>query len=90
MHNPPHPGEVLKEMALEPMGLSITATAQALEPDAGGKWQIVWRIARSHAMMLDGIDDFPTIRRVEQKIRNGKATSLIFKDADGEKWQELL
>jgi addiction module HigA family antidote len=30
MHNPPHPGEVLKELVLEPMGLSITATAQAL------------------------------------------------------------
>jgi len=30
MHNPPHLGEVLKEMALEPMGLNITATAQAL------------------------------------------------------------
>jgi addiction module HigA family antidote len=30
MHNPPHPGEVLKEMVLEPMGLSITTTAQAL------------------------------------------------------------
>jgi len=30
MHNPPHPGEVLKEMVLEPMGLIITATAQAL------------------------------------------------------------
>ena len=30
MRNPPHPGEVLKEMALEPMGLSRTATAQAL------------------------------------------------------------
>jgi hypothetical protein len=60
-----------------------------IEPDAGGKWQIVWRIARSHAMMSDGVDDLPTIRRVEQKIKNGKATSLIFKDADGEKWQEL-
>ena len=30
MHNPPHPGEVLKELVLEPMGLSIAATAQAL------------------------------------------------------------
>jgi antitoxin HigA-1 len=30
MHNPPHPGEVLKEMVLEPMGLSIAATARAL------------------------------------------------------------
>jgi hypothetical protein len=60
-----------------------------IEPDDGGKWQIAWRIARSHAMMSDAVDDLPTIRRVDQKIKNGKATSLIFKDADGEKWQEL-
>ncbi len=30
MHNPPHPGEVLKELCLEPIGLPVTATAKAL------------------------------------------------------------
>lgn len=30
MFNPPHPGEVLKEEFLEPLGLTITYTAQAL------------------------------------------------------------
>lgn len=30
MNNPPHPGEVLKELCLEPMGLSITEAAEAL------------------------------------------------------------
>ncbi len=30
MHNPPHPGEVLKELCIEPMGLSITEAAEAL------------------------------------------------------------
>ncbi|RJQ43699.1 MAG: addiction module antidote protein, HigA family [Gaiellales bacterium] len=30
MHNPPHPGEVLRELCLEPMGLTVTATAEAL------------------------------------------------------------
>jgi len=30
MHNPPHPGEVLKELCLEPLGLSITDAAEAL------------------------------------------------------------
>jgi len=30
MHNPPHPGEVLRELCLEPLGLSVTATAEAL------------------------------------------------------------
>ena len=30
MHNPPHPGEVLRELCIEPMGLSITRVAEAL------------------------------------------------------------
>jgi len=30
MHNPPHPGEVLRELCLEPLGLSVTQTARAL------------------------------------------------------------
>lgn len=30
MHNPPHPGEVLKELCLEPLELSVTAAAKAL------------------------------------------------------------
>ena len=30
MHNPPHPGEILRELCLEPLGLSVTRTAQAL------------------------------------------------------------
>ena len=30
MHNPPHPGEVIRELCLEPLELSVTATAEAL------------------------------------------------------------
>ena len=30
MHNPPHPGEVLKNLCLEPLGLSVTEAAKAL------------------------------------------------------------
>lgn len=30
MHNPPHPGEVLRELCLEPLGLSVTQVAEAL------------------------------------------------------------
>lgn len=29
MHNPPHPGKVLKELWVEPMGITITALAEA-------------------------------------------------------------
>ncbi|NBC47071.1 MAG: HigA family addiction module antidote protein [Gammaproteobacteria bacterium] len=30
MHNPPHPGEIIRELCLEPLGLSVTDTAKAL------------------------------------------------------------
>ncbi|PID74646.1 MAG: addiction module antidote protein, HigA family [Desulfobacterales bacterium] len=30
MFNPPHPGEVIRELCLEPLNLSITAAAKAL------------------------------------------------------------
>ena len=30
MYNPPHPGEIIKKLCLEPLGLSITEAATAL------------------------------------------------------------
>ena len=30
MHNPPHPGEVIKELCIEPLELSVTGAAKAL------------------------------------------------------------
>ncbi|HSH84559.1 MAG TPA: HigA family addiction module antitoxin [Guyparkeria sp.] len=30
MHNPPHPGEILKEEVITPLGLSVTETAERL------------------------------------------------------------
>jgi len=30
MHNPPHPGEAIKKLCIEPLGLTITETAKAL------------------------------------------------------------
>jgi addiction module HigA family antidote len=30
MHNPPHPGEVLRKLCFEPLGLSVTKAAKAL------------------------------------------------------------
>lgn len=31
MHNPPHPGEVIRELCLEPLGLTVTQAARALD-----------------------------------------------------------
>ncbi len=30
MHNPPHPGEVLRELYLEPLGVTVTEAAERL------------------------------------------------------------
>jgi len=30
MHNPPHPGDVLRKLRLEPLGLTVTQAAKAL------------------------------------------------------------
>ena len=30
MHNPPHPGEVLRELCLKPIGLTVTQAARVL------------------------------------------------------------
>jgi addiction module HigA family antidote len=30
MHNPPHPGQVIKRQCLEPLGLTVTEAAQGL------------------------------------------------------------
>lgn len=31
MHNPPHPGEVLKELCIEPLGITVTDAAKGLD-----------------------------------------------------------
>lgn len=30
MHNPPHPGEIIREFCIEPLDLTVTETAEAL------------------------------------------------------------
>ncbi len=30
MHNPPHPGEIIRELCLDPLGLTVTAAAKGL------------------------------------------------------------
>ncbi len=30
MHNPPHPGKIIKALCLDPLGLSVTAAAKGL------------------------------------------------------------
>ena len=34
MHNPPHPGEVIRDLCLEPLGLSVTEAAEGVSRKA--------------------------------------------------------
>ena len=45
MHNPPHPGEVIKEMHLKPMTLTITQFAK----DLGVSRKVISDIVNGHA-----------------------------------------
>lgn len=31
MHNPPHPGEIIRELCVDPLGLTVTEAAKALK-----------------------------------------------------------
>ncbi len=31
MHNPPHPGEIIRELCVEPLGVTVTEAAKALK-----------------------------------------------------------
>ena len=31
MHNPPHPGKIIRELCVEPLGLTVTEAAKALK-----------------------------------------------------------
>jgi plasmid maintenance system antidote protein VapI len=41
MHNPPHPGETIKELCIEPLGLTVTDAAKVHIPvHCQGPWRI--------------------------------------------------
>jgi hypothetical protein len=56
-----------------------------VEPDAAGKWQIVWKWARDSG----SVDTLPLIRALEQTPGERGRRILLFEDADGEEWQRL-
>jgi len=51
MHNPPHPGEVLRELYLEPLGLTVGGAAKAL----GVSRTMLSRILNGHAGITSAI-----------------------------------
>ena len=58
MHNPPHPGGIIKRQCLEPLGLSITRAAEGLDVTR----QTLFNLANEHTSVS-----------VEMAIRLSKA-----------------
>ena len=58
MHNPPHPGEVIKELCLDPLKLTVTAAAEGLgvsrrtlSSSARGRRQKVLHFGRAGSLL---------------------------------------
>ena len=77
MYNPPHPGEVIKELCLEPLGLSVTAAAKAL----GVSRKTLSAVINGHA----GVSPEMAIRL--SIAFNTSAESWVNQQAQYELWQ---
>jgi plasmid maintenance system killer protein len=60
LHNPPHPGEVIKEMCLDPLKLTVTAAAEGLGVSR-----------RTLSMLLNGHAGVPPIWPFGSRKRSG-------------------
>jgi addiction module HigA family antidote len=95
MHNPPHPGEVLKDLYLEPLGLTVTDTAKALRVARktlsallNGRGGISPRMAMRLARAFDttpeswlGLQQQYDLWRVRRRKEFEKVTPLVSRDA---------
>ncbi len=83
MHDPPHPGEILRELYLEPLGLSVSAAAEALgisrvtlsrlvNGKAGVSAEMAIRLARA----FDTSPDLWLGMQVEQDLWNARDTDV--------------
>ena len=77
MYNPPHPGEVNKELCLEPLGLSVTDAAKAL----GVSRKTLSAVINGHA----GVSPEMAIRL--SIAFNTSAESWVNQQAQYELWQ---
>lgn len=77
MYNPPHPGEVIKELYLEPLELSVTAAAKAL----GVSRKTLSAVINGHA----GVSPEMAIRL--SIAFNTSAESWVNQQAQYELWQ---
>ena len=79
MHAPPHPGEVIRELCIEPLGLTITEAAKGL----GVSRKTLSALLNGHF----GISAEMAIRL--SKAFGGSAESWITQQAQYDLWQAL-
>lgn len=79
MHNPPHPGEVIRKLCIEPLGLTVTEAAQGL----GVSRKTLSALLNGHF----GISPEMAIRL--SKAFGGSAESWLTQQAQYDLWQAL-
>jgi len=79
MHNPPHPGEVIRELCIEPLGLTVTEAAQGLGVSR-----------KTLSALLNGrFGISPEMAIRLYKAFGGSAESWITQQAQYDLWQAL-
>ncbi|MFC1523356.1 HigA family addiction module antitoxin [Thermodesulfobacteriota bacterium] len=79
MHKPPHPGEVVRELCIEPLGLSVTAVAEGL----GVSRKTLSALLNGHF----GISPEMAIRL--SKAFGGSPESWLIQQAQYDLWQAM-
>ena len=79
MYNPPHPGEVIRDLCVEPMGLTVTKAAQGLG--------VTRKTFSSLLNGKAGISPEMAIRL--SKLFGGSAESWLIQQAQYDLWQAL-
>ena len=79
MHNPPHPGRVVKELCIDPLGLTITEAAKGLEVSR----ETLSALVNGHF----GISPGMAIRI--SKAFGGSSASWLIQQAQYNLWQAL-
>ena len=79
MHNPPHPGEVIREFCIEPLGLTVTEAADGLGVSR-----------KTLSALLNGrFGISPEMAIRLSKAFGGSAESWITQQAQYDLWQAL-